>query len=60
MIADITCIIEPSEGRGGLYQGAITAAQNVALLADLKIKAVLSCLVEQSKRAHEVSYNPPP
>lgn len=29
---DISCIIEPHESRGGLYQGSILAASNLNLL----------------------------
>lgn len=38
----LNCIVEPINGRGGVYLGNIEAAKNSELLDSLKIRAVLS------------------
>ena len=32
LYSDISCVIEPVGGRGGLYQSSITTAANLAIL----------------------------
>ena len=38
----LDCIIQPVNGKGGVYIGNIEAAQNIHLLDSLKIRAVLT------------------
>lgn len=38
----LNCVVEPVNGRGGIYIGNVEAATNQELLDSLKIRAVLS------------------
>ena len=49
---DISCIIEPVEKRGGLYQGSIITATNMSALTTYNIGCVLSVCSEFSNVIH--------
>ena len=42
LYSTISTILEPANGKGGLYLGGYEAAQNRTYLDELKIKAVLT------------------
>ena len=42
LFKSVDCILEPVDGKGGLYLGNISAAEDVSNLRKLKIKAVLT------------------